>query len=98
MPTNPHTQPDCSRHRARLAACLLLVGGYATLVSVCLIMRWEAHRFGLILTASELETLQRVLAYHVGVVLLVGVSYVLGRAAALQISLVPKLAPFTCLV
>lgn len=93
MPTISNAQPDSSRHRARLTACLLLVGGYATLVSVCLIMRWEAHRFGLILTVNELETLQRVLACHIGAALLVGVFYVLARVAALQHPFVPKIAP-----
>ncbi len=92
MQTANNQPPDPPRYRARLTACLLLTGGYAIAVSVCLLIRWEAHHFGLILTESEFETLQRVFVAHLGAALLVGVFYVLARVAALQYLFVLKTA------
>jgi len=93
MHTTTHNPPDPPRHRARLTACLLLAGGYATLVSVCLLIRWEAHRFGLMLTESEFETLRRVLGVHIGAAFLVGVIYAMTRIATLQLLFVPRIVP-----
>ncbi|MCH7808920.1 MAG: hypothetical protein IIB60_06820, partial [Planctomycetes bacterium] len=57
---------DVAVHARRLRACLAVAIGWAAIVSLGLLGRAEAHRWGFLLAPPQLEALRSALVWHVG--------------------------------
>ena len=60
---------DSSLHLRRLRACLAVAIGYLLIASLGLLLRFEIHRWGIILASWQLETLWSTMTCHLAAAL-----------------------------